>query len=130
MIKFIHSATKSIIFFLFLLIAITGCNKQQKFTPEKWDMGNGLDFPMRDVVVDNLVQTHKLKGLSYWNIRDSLGYPQYRDSAQFYYQLIDTYNNMRKHDHIKRLIFYMDKKMAIIKVEIYDNKAPVKSRFF
>jgi hypothetical protein len=113
-----------------VILLLTGCNRGQKFTAEGWDMGDGLTFTARNNMVDDLLQTHHFEGMKYLQVRHLLRYPQYRDSTQFYYTIIETYNNMQKPDHIKKLIFYMRKDSVITKVELYDNKADVKSKFY
>lgn len=113
-----------------LFISISGCHKNQTFDREKWNMGDGLTFPVRDMIVNDLVQNHKLKGLKYLQVRHLLRYPQYRDSTKLSYEIIETHTNMLKPDHIKSLILYMTKDSVITKVEIYDNKANPKSTFY
>lgn len=130
MIKRSYLIIKPLLFCLVLFMMLTGCHKVQKFTTEKWDSGDGLNFPIRNSIVDDLLQNHKLKGLKYRQITHLLRYPQYMDSTRFNYEIIRTYTHMRKPDHIKNLIFYMDKNSVITKVELYDNQAEVKSKYF
>jgi hypothetical protein len=126
MIKF----NKVWLIYFFAVIAISGCHQMQKFDREKWNSGDGLDYPMRDDIVDDLVQNHKLKGLKYWGVIHLLKYPQSRDSVSFSYQIISTYTNTFKHNHIKNLVLYMGKDSIISRVAIYDNKAKIKSLFY
>ncbi len=126
MIKF----TKILSVCLLASALISGCHQTQKFDREKWNSGDGLDYPMRDDIVDDLVQNHKLKGLKYWGVIHLLKYPQSRDSVSFSYQIISTYTNTFKHNHVKNLVLYMGKDSIINRVEIYDNKAKIKSLFY
>jgi len=93
-------------------------------------MGDGLDFPIRNQIVDDLLHNYKLKGLKYPQVRHLLRYPQYMDSTKFSYELISTHTNLLKPDHIKNLIFYMTKDSVVTKVELYDNKANPKSTYY
>jgi hypothetical protein len=118
MIKF----TKILLFSVFILVTISGCRHEQKFTTVKWLSGDGLDFPERDDIVDNLLQSYKLQGMTYKQVHHLLGYPQWSDSTSFYYQVLSTYTNKLKHNHVKNLVFYMGKDSIITKVALYDNK--------
>jgi len=111
-----------ILFCLVIFTTISGCHSTAQFSTVKWLSGDGIDFPERSDIVDDLVQTYKLKGMNYKQVQHLLGYPQGRDSVSFYYQVESTYTNKLKHDHIKNLVFYMGKDSIISKVVIYDNK--------
>ena len=114
------------------IVAFSGCHREQNFTREKWDMSSdeGLTFQVRDGIVNDLLKNYKLKGVKYKQIVHLLRYPQFKDSTHFYYEIIDTHDNMHRPDHIKNLVFYMGKDSVITNVELYDNKAPVKSTYY
>lgn len=130
MIKLKNIASQLFLTCFAFFIILSGCHKDDKFSTEKWDTGDGLDFPLRNQIVDDLVHNHQLKGLKFPQVFHLLKYPEYRDSVTFYYQILNTYNNLHKHDHIKKLIFYMGKDSVVNKVELYDNKAQPKSVYF
>jgi len=109
---------------LLLLTALFSCHPGgQKFTTEKWLIGDGLQFPLRDDIVDDLIKNYKLKGLTYKEVHHLLGYPNWSDSTkhEFYYQIIEKHNNMRQPDHIKNLVFYMTKDSIVTRFEVYDH---------
>lgn len=103
--------------------ALTGCNNGSKFTRQKWAYGDGLDFPLRDDILNDLLQNHHIKGLNYRQIIDSLGSPQRRDSLKFTYQIIDnSYEFGQKHPvHKKNLIVYFSKDSIAVRTEVYDH---------
>jgi hypothetical protein len=103
-------------------MAVTGCHTSEPFTTEKWMKGDGLQFPLRDDIMDDLLKNHKLKGMNYHEVTHLLSDPDGRDSVSFYYQIIETFNNMHQHDHTKNLVFYMGKDSIITRFEIYDKK--------
>lgn len=108
---------------LISLIAITGCNSSAKFDRQKWSNGNGLDYPLRDQVIDDLVKNHQLKGLTYRQVIDTLGSPQKLDSLQVSYQIVDnsfTYSRT-KPIHKKNLILYFSKDSVVTRFEVYDH---------
>lgn len=107
---------------LLFSIVITGCNTK-KFDRQQWSYGDGLDYPLRDGIVNDLVKNHKLKGLTYRQVIDSLGAPQKRDTLLLSYQIIDnSFDYIRKQPiHKKNLILYFSKDSVVTKFEIYDH---------
>jgi len=124
--------TFSILLIAMLFVAFSGCHREQKFSREQWDMSkdDGLTFHLRDGIVNDLLKNYKLKGVKYKEIVHLLRYPQFKDSTHFYYEIIDTHDNMHRPDHVKNLVFYMGKDSIITKVALYDNKAAVKSTYY
>ncbi|TSJ43525.1 hypothetical protein FO440_04875 [Mucilaginibacter corticis] len=112
-------------YLLFLLfIALAGCSLSgSKFDRQKWSYGDGLTYPLRDDIVDDLMKNHHIKGLTYRQVIDSLGRPQRRDSLQFTYQILDdSFDfNRKKPAHKKSLIVYFSKDSVVTKFEIYEH---------
>jgi len=109
---------------LLLITTVFSCYRsKQPFTTEKWLSGDGLQYPLRDEMIDDLVQHYKLKGLTYKEVHHLLGYPNWSDSTkhEFYYQIIETHNNMHKLDHVKNLVFYISKDSIVTRFEVYDH---------
>lgn len=106
---------------LFAISVLTGC-KHNKFTRANWDYGDGLDFPLRNEILEDLLQNHHIKGLNYRQVIDSLGSPQRRDSLKFTYQILDnSYEFGRKAPlHKKNLIVYFSKDSVVVRTEIYE----------
>jgi hypothetical protein len=111
-----------ILIFSVLFIAFTACHRNDNFTTEKWKSGDGLQFPLRNEILDDLVKTHQLKGLTYKQVQHLLNYPDGRDSVSFYYQIIETYNNSGKRKYIKNLVLYMGKDSIITRFTIFEKK--------
>lgn len=110
---------------------ITSCNRQQKFTREMWSYGDGLDYPSRKAVLDDLLANHKIVGLTHYEVIQLLGSPQYRDTASFKYsyQIEDTgikYNPKKKPVYIKNLVLYFSKDSIVTKTDIYEKTKEVK----
>jgi len=88
-IKFIKAA-----FALVLLISVTACERQEKFDTEKWLVKVDMDYPYRDLMIDDLVNNRQIKGLQYQELVKLLGEPQRNwqaDSNQYYYQIVEDY---------------------------------------
>lgn len=105
------------------IVAFASCTDSSKFDRKKWHYGDGLDFPLRNDILEDLLQNHHIKGLNYRQIIDSLGSPQRRDSLQFTYQIIDnSYDFGQKSPvHKKNLIIYFNKDSVAVRTEVYDH---------
>lgn len=108
---------------LLAFMAITGCGNGSRFDRQKWSYGDGLDYPLRNEILDDLLKNHHIKGLNYRQIIDSLGSPQRRDSLKFTYQIQDdSYEFTRKKPaHKKNLIVYFSKDSIAVRTEVYDH---------
>jgi outer membrane protein assembly factor BamE (lipoprotein component of BamABCDE complex) len=108
---------------LALFIIVSSCSNSKKFDRQKWSYGDGLNYPLRDNIVDNLLKTHLLKGMAYRQVIDTLGSPQNRDTLQLSYQIIDNSSeyNRKKPIHKKNLILYFNKDSVVVKAEVYDH---------
>jgi len=113
---------KPLFLYSILFITLTGCHKATKFTTPQWKEGDGLQFPLRNDMLDDLVKNYKLKGMTYKQVQHLLSYPDGMDSVSFYYEIIETYNNLGKHAHVKNLVFYMGKDSIITGFKIYDKQ--------
>lgn len=114
-----------------VLFSITSCNRQQKFTRELWSYGDGLDYPSRKGILDDLLANHKIKGLNHYQVIQLLGSPQYRDTANFKYsyQIEDTginYNPKKNPVYIKNLVLYFSKDSIVTKTEVLEKTKNVK----
>jgi len=114
-----------------IFISVTGCNRKQKFTRELWSFGDGLDYPSRTLILDDLLANHKIVGLTHYQVIQLLGSPQQRDTASFKYayQIEDTgtqYNPKKNPVHIKNLMVYFSKDSVVTKTEISEKDRAVK----
>jgi outer membrane protein assembly factor BamE (lipoprotein component of BamABCDE complex) len=112
-----------ILIWIIAIAALTSCGSGSKFDRQKWHYGNGLDFPLRNDILEDLLQNHHIKGLNYRQVIDSLGSPQRRDSLKFTYQILDnSYEFGRKSPiHKKNLIIYFNKDSIAVRTEVYDH---------
>lgn len=113
-----------------LMVLMAGCGNK-KFDRQSWSYGDGLDYPLRDDIVDDLMANHHIKGLTYRQVIDSLGSPQRRDSLKFTYQVIDNsfnYNAKKKDIRKKNLIVYFGKDSVVTRFEIYDHTEKPKKK--
>lgn len=117
------------VFFLFLLttLALAGCTSNQPFDRKGWNDGNGLDFPRRNLMVDDLLKKYQFKGMKYKSLVGLLHEPDgFIDSTHFYYQIILKMNAL---DTIrtKNLVFAWNKKDSIITdVKLTEKEYPKK----
>jgi hypothetical protein len=109
---------------LLFFTAITGCKRGQKFDREKWQYGDGISYPLRDNLLDDLLANHKLKGLTYYQALQLLGMPQDTAKLKISYEIINTrlnYNPKHKPTYIKNLILYFSKDSTVVKTEVYEH---------
>jgi hypothetical protein len=113
--------TKYFLILMFIVAALWGCTSKQKFDRYGWNDGDGLDFPKRYLMVDDLLETHKLVGLKFNNIVGLLHYPDRfaYDSLSFHYEItrkmsgIDTL-------YTKNLVFTMTKDSVITSAKVVE----------
>jgi hypothetical protein len=119
---------------MLVIIALSGCDsiKKEKFDRRKWDDGDGITFPKRDGMLDDLLATQKLKGLTYKQALYLLRYPQRTGltDKSFEYEII------RKMDGIdtiyaKSLVLYLNQDSIVIDYKVIekDNKEKLKLKF-
>lgn len=120
-----------IIVILSFTLIISACTRTEKFTREMWSYGDGLDYPSRGKVLDDLLANHKIKGLNHYQVIQLLGSPQDRDTANFKYTYEvengrNKYNPKKKPVYIKNLILYFSKDSIVTKTEVFEKTIEVK----
>lgn len=120
-----------IIILFFTLVAATACDRPQKFTRELWSYGDGLNYPSRKRILEDLMDNHKIKGLKHYDLVQLLGSPQFRDTTKFIYtyQIEDTgteYNPKKNPIYRKNLLVYFSKDSVVTKTEIFEKTTEVK----
>lgn len=80
------------------LIVLIGCNNITyngvKFNKSQWDsIGDIHSHPNRENMLEDLIEHHKIKGLTYQQLIDSLGQPEnYGDTKDsIYYDIVVNY---------------------------------------
>ncbi len=105
------------VLFSLLIILFTSCSRETKFDRDKWNAGDGLTFPNRNDMLNDLLQTQHLKGMKYYQVMGLLHRPQGGDSASMYYEIVRPLDV--KSTYKKTLILYLGKDSVVtcIKVE-------------
>lgn len=83
-----------IAFALAVLISGTACERQEKFDTEKWLVKVDMDYPHRDLMIEDLINNRQIKGLKYPELVKLLGEPERNwqaDSNKYYYQIVEDY---------------------------------------
>jgi hypothetical protein len=119
---------------LLIMLGLSGCDsiKKEKFDRVKWNDGDGIEFPKRAGMLDDLLATQKLKGLTFKQAVNLLKYPQRTGlkKKEFEYEII------RKMDGVdtvyaKSLVLYLNQDSVVsdYKVIEKDNKEKLKIKF-
>ncbi|MBL4676401.1 MAG: hypothetical protein JKY70_09395 [Mucilaginibacter sp.] len=126
-----RSAIPNSFFVILLMVAvITGCTANQDFDRKGWNDGDGIDFPRRNLMIDDLLEKYNFKGWKYKNVRGLLHEPDRfsDDSSNFHYEII------RKMDgvdtvHTKNLVFWWNRKdSTITDYKVAEKDYPKKER--
>ena len=112
-------------------ISITSCNRPQKFTREMWSYTDGLTYPSRKTILDDLLANQKIVGLNHYQVIQLLGSPQYRDTTNFKYsyQIEDTgaeYNPKNNPIYTKSLVLTFSKDSIVTKKELVEKTRKIK----
>jgi hypothetical protein len=102
-----------------VLLTLTACKQHTKFEWEGWDYGDGLEFPFRNNMVDDLLQNHKLKGLKYQEVIHLLHRPQLSSATEMVYD-IDEINKPKRPRYVKKLILSL-KDSVVTDAKIYEH---------
>lgn len=113
------------------VLGLASCKRTQKFDREKWQYGDGLDYPLREELLEDLLATQKIKGLNYYQSKQLLGKPQDTAKLMLSWQIINTghnYNPKHKPIYIKALRLYFGKDSTVTKTEVYEYKEKEKGK--
>jgi hypothetical protein len=110
---------KVVILFSLLVVFLTACKHQAKFTREDWDYGDGLTFPSRNNMIDDLLQNYKLKGMKYQEVIHLLHSPQLSSTTEMIYD-IDEVSQKGKQLYVKKLILSL-KDSVVTDAKIYEH---------
>jgi len=111
---------------VFLSVTIVACGKKKReFTRDAWSYGDGLEYPSRDAMLDDLFAKHKLVGLNHYQVIQLLGGPQDRDTVKFKYsyQIVNEgakYNPNKNPVYQKHLIIYFSKDSIVTKTDVVE----------
>ena len=112
-----------IITFVVLCTFLISCNnitKRERFNQQTWNEYQGFDGPDRDGMAEDLINTHRLIGLSNKEMLQLLGSPaNYADTTKTYYELSQEFDSI---DPIsgKNLVITFNKDSIIVDAKIED----------
>ena len=123
--------------YLFAIVAlvvatVAGCGKRKReFTREAWSFGDGLVYPNREVILDDLLAKNKLVGLNHYQVIQLLGTPQDKDTVKFRYsyQIVNDgvdYNPKKNPVYRKDLLLYFSKDSVVTKKEVVEKNQKFK----
>ena len=113
--------------YIFLILVVTifsNCKyyKKQddiKFNKNGWNFyGDGIVYPNRDIMLNDLLKNHKLKGLSYKQLIEKLGKsPDY----DLIYEIVVFYGYDIDPEYVKILEFKLDKDSIVKGWNVIEN---------
>jgi len=97
-----------------LIISCNSIEKKEKFYKSEWIDKDDMDYPMRDAILSDLVSNHKLKGLTYKQLIDSLGEPSNygNNDDSVYYDVVVNYGYLDPKSG-KYLVLHLDKDSVV-----------------
>jgi hypothetical protein len=102
-----------------LALCFTACNRNIKFDRENWDYGDGLEFPNRNKMLEDLLKSYKLKGLKYQEVIHLLHRPQQSSATEMVYDVDETVKK-GKTTYVKKLILSL-KDSVVTDVKVYEH---------
>ncbi|SDP99487.1 hypothetical protein SAMN05428975_5029 [Mucilaginibacter sp. OK268] len=110
---------KAILLFCVIALSFAACKRNIKFDRENWDYGDGLEFPNRDKMLEDLLKSYKLKGLKYQEVIHLLHRPQLSNTTEMVYD-IDEITKKGKTTYVKKLILSL-KDSVVTDVKVYEH---------
>jgi hypothetical protein len=117
---FRNSKVRLVCTIVLIAFSLTGCSKK-KFDRREWNDGDGLSWPNRSGMLDDLLANHKLKGLKYKEVINLLRYPQWNSYTDRRFE----YEINRKMDRLdtvyaKSLVLYLSKDSVVTDVKVVE----------
>ena len=95
-----------------LFTLLVSCNS--KFDKVKWTKHIDGDYPERDDMLDDLIKNNQLKGISYRQLVDLLGKPDYdKDDNVYYYQIVVDFGHDIDPVYVKNLELQLNKDSVV-----------------
>lgn len=104
-----------ILFLLILFIFFTSCTIKEKFNSETWKH-KGLDWQMsdkREKMVDDLIKSDTLKGLSEKQVIQLLGEPQIQKDNTIQFLIIEKYEFNIDPEYISYVVVELDSNKTV-----------------
>ncbi len=118
---------------LVLPISLTGCNQSVPFEKTGWQKKYDGDYPKRDAMVQDLLDNHKLTGLTTHEILDLLGEEDHvelvekpKSEGQNYmtYQVLEDFGSDIDPVHTKYLVLEFNQDSIVTKTDLLEWKQP------
>ena len=111
---------------LMVILILVSCNSDKKFDKIQWlecsDLGQ---YPKRNRLVNDLLENHKIKGLSYKQVIDLIGEPEKNitgENNEIHYQILIEYGSDIDPIYTKTLILKLDKDSSITSFKVNEWK--------
>ena len=80
---------------LFPGLFLSACKKQSAFDKDKWAYRGDMEFPYREEMLTDLLESHPLRGLSYSQLINTLGKPDQVGSTNYQvnYDILTEYGS-------------------------------------
>jgi hypothetical protein len=102
---------------LLLSLILTACNTDEKFDKTKWLVQSDIgQYPNRNSMINDLLNNHHLKGLSYKKLIDLIGEPAKNmtgENNEIYYQILTEYGSDIDPVNTKTLIIKLNNDSTI-----------------
>jgi hypothetical protein len=120
-------------FYILLVVTLSSCNQAKeekpgneqtpevrdiKFDETKWRVKKDQDYPHRDEMLDDLIESGKLKGLKSDEVLDLLGQPDRTDTSYLFYQVAQKRMGFMVL-HTKTLVVKLDEDSTVQWVKIH-----------
>lgn len=115
-------STKFSLLFCLLLFSCAEIKNDKPFSKADWsEVWEGGILPNRNEELNDLVTNHRLKGLTYRQLVDSLGVPDNSDSLSLEYAIVIEPSDVTV---VKSLVLSMSKDSIITSWNIHERKQP------
>jgi len=113
------------IFCSMLFMLFMSCNGDIKFDRGGWDRVDDPLYPpaLRERMLDDLLNNHKLIGLKYSQLEKLIGIPDSKDSNFVYYRVVVDYGHNIDPVYTKNLMFQLSKDSLITSFKVKDWRA-------
>ena len=115
---------KHLRFSLCLVIGVTllasSCSNKQSFNRQLWSDGNGIEFPYRNNMLDDLLAKRQLKGQKLKQVTDTLGSPDEQKPGRIGYDIEIVYKGFPP-SYVKKLYIHFNADSVVTRTEVYEH---------
>jgi outer membrane protein assembly factor BamE (lipoprotein component of BamABCDE complex) len=119
----LQSLTRALLLFS---ICLTSCDRSIPFEKNGWQKKSDFVYPKRDAMVQDLMDNHKLVGLTTREVRDLLGSPDYTELGDkpnwMTYQVVLDFGWDIDPVHTKDLVLEFNQDSVVTKVDLLEWK--------